>query len=155
MGPQTRRQDCEWGTMTILVPVSWGELLDKITILEIKQERLGDPVKRANVTAELQALAEVRDGGAALPDAALSLIDELRSVNTELWVIEDDIRLCEAAGDFGVRFIQLARSVYFTNDRRAALKRRLNVLLDSELIEEKSYQDYGAKRPDASSEPPG
>ena len=129
--------------MAILVPVSWGELLDKITILEIKQERLDDPAKRANVSAELQALTAVRDETRTLPDDAAALIAGLRTVNTELWEIEDAIRLCEAAGDFGDRFIQLARSVYFTNDRRAALKRSLNVLLDSELIEEKSYQDYG------------
>ena len=129
--------------MAILVPISWGELLDKITILEIKQERLSDPAKRANVVAELQALIAVRDGGARLPDDAAALMADLRSVNTELWDIEDAIRLCEAAGDFGDRFVQLARSVYITNDRRAALKRAVNLLLDSELIEEKSYQDYG------------
>ena len=129
--------------MAIQVPVSWGELLDKITILEIKQARLDDPAKRANVTAELTALTEVRDRNATLSDDAAALVAELRSVNTALWEIEDAIRLCEASSDFGNRFIQLARSVYVTNDRRAALKRALNLLLDSALIEEKSYQDYG------------
>lgn len=132
--------------MAVQVPVSWGELLDKIAILEIKQERLTDAAKLANVRAELTALMAVRDDGDGLPDEAGPVIAELRSVNTQLWDIEDAIRLCEAAGDFGDRFVALARSVYFTNDRRAALKRALNTLLDSELVEEKSYQDYSGGR---------
>ena len=128
--------------MAIKVPVSWGELLDKITILEIKQERLTDAGKLANVRAELSALIAVRDGGDGLPSEVGPVIAELRAVNAQLWDIEDAIRLCEAAGDFGDRFVSLARSVYFTNDRRAALKRDLNTLLNSELVEEKSYEDY-------------
>ena len=132
--------------MAIMVPVSWGELLDKITILEIKSERLADAAKLANVRAELAALRAVRDGAAPLPDAAQPLIAELSAVNAQLWDIEDAIRVCEAGGDFGDRFVALARSVYFTNDRRAALKRALNSLLDSALVEEKSYEDYSGGR---------
>ncbi|MCC7048136.1 MAG: hypothetical protein IT562_15595 [Alphaproteobacteria bacterium] len=126
--------------MTPLAPVSWGELIDKITILEIKARRIADPAKRANVARELQALVAVRDAGGALPPAVAPLAAELGAVNDALWEIEDAIRGCEAAGDFSARFVALARKVYTTNDRRAALKRRINELLGSELVEEKSYR---------------
>jgi len=125
---------------TPIVPVSWGELIDKITILEIKAERIADPAKRANVARELAALNAVRDQGRARAEGLAALTRELRQVNEALWTIEDDIRECEAKGDFGPRFVALARSVYKYNDRRAALKRRINELLGSELIEEKSYK---------------
>ena len=125
---------------TPIVPVSWGELIDKITILEIKAERIADPAKRANVARELAALNAVRDQGRARAEGLAALTRELRQVNEALWTIEDDIRECEAKGDFGARFVALARSVYKYNDRRAALKRRINDLLGSELIEEKSYK---------------
>ncbi len=128
--------------MPILVPVSWGELLDKITILVIKSERIADAPKRANVVRELDALRQVVAAAGALPEAAQPLIDALRGVNEALWDIEDDIRDCERQKDFGPRFVELARSVYHQNDRRAALKRDLNALLGSELVEEKSYQAY-------------
>lgn len=128
--------------MPILVPVSWGELLDKITILEIKDERIADDAKRANVGRELAALNQVVDDAGSLPDAARPMIDELRAVNAALWDIEDEIRDCERQKDFGPRFVELARAVYHTNDRRAAFKRQLNDLLGSELVEEKSYQPY-------------
>lgn len=128
--------------MSVLVPVSWGEIIDKITILEIKGERLADPAKLANVNRELAELVAVRDrefpGHAGL--AALGA--ELKAVNEGLWVIEDDIRDCERAKDFGPRFIELARAVYVTNDQRAAVKRRINDLLGSDLVEEKSYAAY-------------
>lgn len=128
--------------MPILVPVSWGELLDKITILQIKSRRIDDPAKRGNVERELTALNKVvEDVGILLPDAA-PIIEQLRAVNEALWNIEDEIRDCERGGDFGTRFVELARSVYHTNDRRAAFKRELNELLGSELVEEKSYQPY-------------
>jgi hypothetical protein len=128
--------------MPILAPVSWGELLDKITILEIKDRRIADTAKRANVRRELDALnAEVARHG-ALPEGAAALMDELRAVNEALWDIEDDIRDCERRQDFGQRFVELARGVYHSNDRRAAVKRRLNDLFGSELVEEKSYQPY-------------
>lgn len=127
--------------MPILVPVSWGELLDKITILEIKTRRIEDSAKLANVGRELEALNAVVGVG-TLPDGAPVLIDQLRAVNEALWDVEDAIRDCERHKDFGARFVELARSVYHSNDRRAALKRDLNELLGSELVEEKSYQAY-------------
>ena len=122
-------------------PVSWGELADKITILEIKAERIEDMAKRANVQRELDLL---REKMALAPDRSglTALVDGLRAVNLELWVIEDDIRDCERAKDFGARFIALARAVYQTNDRRAALKKDINLLLGSGIVEEKSYKPY-------------
>jgi hypothetical protein len=126
--------------MTPMAPVSWGELIDKITILEIKARRIADPAKRANVARELAALVAARDVGGALPPAIAPLADELRAVNEALWEIEDAIRDCEAAGDFSAKFVDLARRVYKTNDRRAALKRGINAALGSDLVEEKSYR---------------
>jgi hypothetical protein len=124
-----------------VVPVSWGELLDKISILEIKAERIRDSVAQINVQRELGALTAVaRD--LLTPDsveAIEAVRRDLKAVNESLWEIEDEIRICEKAGDFGPRFIELARAVYKTNDRRAALKRTLNTLLASEHVEEKSY----------------
>lgn len=128
--------------MPILTPVSWGELLDKITILEIKRARIADEAKRANVERELAALNRVVEDAGSLPAAAKPVIDRLRGVNETLWDVEDEIRDCERAKDFGPRFIELARAVYHTNDQRAAFKRELNDLLGSELVEEKSYQPY-------------
>jgi hypothetical protein len=118
--------------------VSWGELLDKITILEIKNERIGDVRARSNVRRELRLLQELAGdatGGGALAEP----LAELREVNSSLWEIEDRIRACEATGDFGASFVALARSVYRQNDRRAALKRQINELSGSILVEEKSY----------------
>jgi len=129
--------------MALLIPVSWGELLDKITILEIKAARMSDPAKLRHIQQELDQLttvaAPVTDEGSA---ALRKLVGELRRVNESLWEIEDDIRECERRRDFGQKFIGLARAVYKTNDRRAALKRELNLLLGSELVEEKSYREY-------------
>ena len=133
-------------TATPMVPVSWGELLDKITILQIKQERLADDAQRANVTAELTALAAV--AGARINEAA-ALLAELKTVNEALWEIEDRIRDKERAQAFDAEFIALARAVYVTNDRRAGLKRDMNRLLGSALVEEKSYSPY-AQGPAAS-----
>ncbi len=120
-----------------------GELIDKITILEIKSEQITDAAKRHHVGTELAVLVEARDH--AMPDSAelTRLAAELKAVNETLWRIEDAIRLCERDEDFGPRFIALARSVYHTNDRRAAVKRQVNELLGSRLIEEKSYATYG------------
>lgn len=123
--------------MTLLAPVSWGELIDKITILEIKAARIADAAKLANIRRELQALIAVRDAQGTAPAA---LVAELGQVNEQLWDIEDRIRECEQRGDFGAAFIELARSVYKTNDRRAALKRKINDAMGSELVEEKSYR---------------
>lgn len=128
--------------MPLLVPVSWGELLDKITILEIKAQRIVDADKRGNVERELAALNAVVTAAGTLPDTAQPIIDRLRGVNETLWDIEDEIRDCERAKEFGTRFVELARAVYHTNDKRAAFKRDLNELLGSELVEEKSYQPY-------------
>ena len=127
--------------MALLVPVSWGELLDKITILEIKQDRIADPEKVANVGRELAALRSVADG-TERPPAASDLVAQLRAVNEQLWDIEDSIRDCERRQDFGPDFVALARAVYHTNDRRAEIKRDLNLMLGSELVEEKSYAEY-------------
>lgn len=127
--------------MALLAPVSWGELIDKITILEIKSARIADPAKRANVTRELTALTKVRDAALPKPPTGLAEIaHELKAVNEKLWVIEDDIRECEKRRDFSAPFVALARSVYITNDKRAALKRQINDLLGSDLMEEKSYK---------------
>lgn len=121
-----------------LVPLSWGELLDKITILEIKAARITDPASRANVARELGLLQDI--ARPVLPEAGLApLLERLRAVNRALWVIEDDIRLKEARGEFDAGFIRLARSVYRTNDERSAVKRQINLLLGSALVEEKCH----------------
>lgn len=122
-----------------MVPVSWGELLDKITILQIKQERIDDAAKRANVTTELNALSAIAE--VAMAQAA-ALLAGLKAVNEDLWEIEDRIREKERAQAFDAEFIELARAVYVTNDRRADLKRQMNRLLGSALVEEKSYKPY-------------
>jgi hypothetical protein len=126
----------------VSIEIAPGELIDKITILEIKAERITDPDKLKNVRTELASLAAARDR--ALPDSEelTRLTAELKAVNEALWQIEDDIRECERQRDFGPRFIELARSVYRNNDRRAALKRQMNELLGSALVEEKSYRPY-------------
>lgn len=120
-------------------PVSWGELLDKISILEIKRDRIADASARANVLRELSVLSRSAAGTWARSGELGRLTFLLKSVNRDLWEIEDAIRLEEAAGRFGRRFVSLARSVYRRNDERAALKRRINLLLGSTLVEEKSY----------------
>jgi hypothetical protein len=126
----------------ILVPVAPGELLDKITILRIKSERIADPEKLANVRREL-ALLEETWRGAVRSGVDLGAEElELTRVNQELWEIEDAIREKEAAQRFDAEFIALARSVYRRNDERAALKRVVNTKLGSSLIEEKSYREY-------------
>ena len=128
----------------ILVPVSFGELLDKIAILQIKSERMTDPAKLANVRAELSALEKTWMAHPAAGQDVVKLRAELKAVNERLWVIEDDIRLQEKAQAFDDEFIQLARSVYFQNDIRARVKKDINLALGSAYVEEKSYQDYGS-----------
>ena len=123
----------------ISVPVSPGELIDKITILEIKDRRITDAAKRSNVRCELALLQESCDAHIAdLPELS-RLTDSLREINRRLWDIEDALRRCEHNGDFGPRFVELARSVYRINDERAAVKQTINNLLGSQLVEEKSY----------------
>ena len=128
----------------ILVPVSFGELLDKIAILQIKSERMSDPDKLANVRNELSALEQVWMAHPAAGGNLVRLRAELKAVNERLWVIEDDIRVKEKAQAFDDGFVQLARSVYFENDVRARIKKDINLALGSSYVEEKSYQDYGS-----------
>jgi hypothetical protein len=126
----------------ITIPISPGEAVDRLTILEIKSERIEDAAKLVNVRHELDALSKATK--AALPDneEMRDLYTKLKEVNEKLWVIEDDIRDCERKGDFGDTFIALARAVYRANDQRAGLKRRINEALGSVLIDEKSYTPY-------------
>jgi len=126
----------------ITTPISHGELLDKITILEIKVEHIADAAKLANVRNELDLLNAIWAADAASKVDLGDARSRLKAVNQKLWVIEDDIRLKEKAQSFDAQFIELARAVYFTNDVRAAIKREINVKLGSALIEEKSYQPY-------------
>jgi len=126
----------------IEVPISVGELVDKVTILEIKSEKIPDAAKLANIRRELDALTAVLKPSLAATPALASLKAELRAINETLWRIEDDIRDCERQRDFGAAFVELARSVYRTNDRRAATKRKIDELTGSELLEEKSYAPY-------------
>ena len=129
----------------ILVPVSFGELLDKIAILQIKSERMSDPAKLANVRNELKALEKTWGEHPASRTDIDVLRAQLKAVNERLWVIEDDIRDKEAAQAFDAGFIELARSVYFQNDERARIKRDINLALGSAYVEEKSYADYRVK----------
>ena len=126
----------------ILIPISPGELLDKITILQIKAERITDPVKVANVKTELDMLSKVWNETVEIDTEITALTAELKSVNEALWEIEDDIRDQERGKRFGERFIELARAVYVTNDERANAKKKVNLHLNSTIVEEKSYPDY-------------
>ncbi len=128
----------------ILVPVSFGELLDKIAILQIKSERMSDPAKLANVRNELAALETTWAAHPAAAQDIAALRADLKAVNERLWVIEDDIRLKEKAQAFDDEFVRLARAVYFENDTRAKVKKDINLALGSAYVEEKSYQDYGS-----------
>ena len=128
--------------MSLHVQTSPGEFLDKLTILEIKSERIQDPAKLANVRRELDLLRGLwRESPLSARDVS-AVVERLKQVNEALWEIEDRIRDKEAARAFDSEFIELARSVYITNDRRASLKRELNLALGSDLIEEKSYKAY-------------
>jgi chorismate mutase len=126
----------------ILIPISPGELLDKITILQIKSERIADAAKVANVKAELAMLEQVWRETIIDDKQIRALGRELKSINEALWEIEDNIRDEERNRRFGDRFIELARAVYVTNDERANAKKKVNLYLDSNIVEEKSYQDY-------------
>ena len=127
---------------SIRIEVSPGELLDRISILQIKSERIDDPEKLKNIRHELSLYRGIYDNEIPASDAMEALIRELKSVNEALWDIEDEIRACEANKDFGDTFIDLARRVYKTNDRRAAIKRKINLLCGSSIVEEKSYTRY-------------
>ena len=130
--------------MSLLIPVSAGELIDKITILRVKADRIGDPAKEANVRKELTLLEDICVQTIGGVEGLDPLTAELLAVNAALWDIEDGKRDCERRQDFGPAFIALARSVYIENDRRAAIKRRINDLTGSDIVEEKSYQPYQA-----------
>ena len=126
----------------ISVPVSPGELLDKVTILRIKSKRMSDAAKLANVRIELKVLEQTWGVSAYSKVDIGADVNALLEVNERLWVIEDDIRDKERAQQFDAEFIRLARAVYFENDERAAIKRRINVKLGSSIVEEKSYSNY-------------
>src|ERR1700744_6338443 len=128
----------------ISVPVSPGELLDKLTILRIKSKRMSDAAKLANVRIELRLLEETWAASAYARVDIAPDVNALLEVNERLWVIEDDIRNKERAQEFDAEFVRLARAVYFENDERAAIKRRINVRLGSSILEEKSYANYQA-----------
>src|SRR5262249_7799516 len=126
----------------ILAPISVGELIDKITILRIKRERIRAASAQANIEHELDQLREIRARASLDPADLGGLEDELLQVNGRLWDVEDELRTLEHRGEFGQRFIELARSVYRLNDQRSALKRRINTVTDSTIVEEKSYPAY-------------
>ena len=128
--------------MSVVIEVSWGELVDKISILEIKGERLSEAEALANVRHELTLLTAARDGAMAGNVDISAEFSELKAINEKLWDIEDEIRDCERRGDFGSRFVELARKVYRTNDQRSAVKHKINKALGSAVIEEKSYTTY-------------
>ncbi|MCG8544352.1 MAG: DUF6165 family protein [Alphaproteobacteria bacterium] len=127
---------------SIVIEVSPGELIDRLTILEIKSNRISDPEKLRNVRHELSLYRTIRSSQLPVDGKLSDLQGNLRAINETLWDIEDEIRACEAQQDFGARFIDLARAVYRENDRRATIKREINMLLGSTIIEEKSYTPY-------------
>lgn len=128
--------------MELLAPISPGELLDKLTILEIKMERIEDAQKLRHVSYEFDVLGTLWAEAALDSPKLQDLRAKLKTINESLWEIEDDIRILESQSDFGERFIALARLVYLTNDRRASVKKEINQYLGSDLVEEKSYADY-------------
>ena len=127
---------------SIKIDAAPGELIDKITILEIKAARIDDAEKRANVTDELATLTNAREFAIETSDQIRELSKRLKTVNEKLWEIEDEFQLCERDGDFGPRFVDLARSVYRFNDERAEIKREINTLLGARIVEEKSNSEY-------------
>jgi len=129
-------------TGTVKVDISAGELIDKLTILQIKAERIGDPSKLNNVQIALRHFSEIRDTALSPSDKLTRLEKRLKALNKKLWDTEDEIRNCEAAKNFGPRFIELARSIYQTNDKRANVKKQIDELFGSTLTDEKSYADY-------------
>lgn len=133
--------------MLISISISVGELIDKLTILNIKSERITDEAKLINIKYELELLTDLLNrilDSTPVRAELNKLIDAIKSINEKLWVIEDEIRDHEARKDFGPTFIKLARSVYYTNDERFRLKQQLNLLTNSSIVEEKSYSDYAA-----------
>jgi len=126
----------------INIPISPGELVDKITILEIKKEFIKNDNKLMNINHEYNLLMQIYTAQISGTEGIVELKNKLKEINLELWKIEDDIRDCEREKSFSDIFIKLARSVYFTNDKRSKVKLEINLLLNSNLVEEKSYKDY-------------
>ena len=126
--------------IAVTIEVSPGELIDKLTILQIKQQQISDPVQRHNVDVEFAALNAARQLQLPVSPELAEQTDRLRAINQRLWQVEDELRLSERRGDFGEAFIALARSVYQLNDQRAAVKRQINTVLGSAFFEEKSYR---------------
>lgn len=139
--PTTNTCGSAWPAMPQL-PVAWGEVFDKLTILQIKADKLQDIAKRVNVNKELQAIEAVVGDMTRFPAGLPVLVQALKDINTHLWGVEDAKRECERRQCFDDGFVQLARKVYFGNDQRAVIKRQINALLGSALVEEKSYQPY-------------
>lgn len=138
---RAQRKKTERATARLRAPISWGELIDKITILEIKAVEIASEAALANVRKELDLLNRLA-GRELARDDILQLKGDLRDVNAALWKIEDAIREKERLKTFDAEFIALARSVYQRNDERALIKRQINTLMASEIVEEKSYQSY-------------
>ena len=128
--------------MELMTPVSPGELLDKLTILDIKSERIEDADKLANIALEKRLLEKVWRESGLETEEIVRLRAQLKTINEQLWEIEDDIRDEERARRFEDRFIELARAVYVTNDQRSSIKKAINLALGSNIVEEKSYSDY-------------
>ncbi len=128
--------------MNVNVEISIGEFFDKLTILEIKNDRISDPDKLLNINKELDSLNALLAKQGLSRDAVADEVARLRKVNEALWEIEDDIREKESRKEFDERFIELARAVYITNDKRCDIKRDINIKLGSDFVEEKSYEDY-------------
>ena len=128
--------------MNVNVEISIGEFFDKITILEIKKERISNANKLVNINKELDGLNNLLTRLTFSRDDVAQEVVELRKINEELWTIEDDIREKESQKAFDERFIELARTVYITNDKRSEIKRGINLKLGSDFVEEKSYEEY-------------
>jgi hypothetical protein len=138
---QTESLPCALDAVPLL-PVAWGEVFDKLSILDIKAGKLADPAKLANVERERAAILQVVGPLARFPAGLAEQLRQLRTINEQLWEVEDGKRDCERRQCFDASFVALARQVYFGNDERAAIKRRINLLLGSAIVEEKSYQAY-------------
>lgn len=128
--------------MNVNVEISIGEFFDKLTILEIKSERISDPDKLVNINKELDSLNQLLSQQTFKRDDVSDEVSALKEINEALWVIEDDIREKESKKAFDDRFVELARSVYITNDKRSDIKREINLKLGSDFVEEKSYEEY-------------
>ena len=128
--------------MNVNIEISIGEFFDKITILEIKKERISSADKLVNINNELDGLNDLLQELPFSRDDAAEEVSELKNINEQLWVIEDDIREKESRKEFDEKFIELARAVYITNDKRSDIKREINLKLGSDFVEEKSYEEY-------------